>query len=181
MPFSITPKLWHARSVDSTGVESKQSADSLIVPQCIYEPGSFTGLMTLYESNYIKLGQLLDLDDLSAEHASISPLDCDLYLFGVERARYTTTLRLTYIFSDSGKEVPEPNLTLRIYHDARLAEALRWRRVARHRQLKVIADHTRALSDRWRANMMLNKWLDYLIECGHSLRAQLDEPSRSVF
>ena len=31
--------------------------DSLIVPECIYRPGSFTGLMTIYESNYIKLQQ----------------------------------------------------------------------------------------------------------------------------
>ena len=33
-------------------------ADSLIVPECVYRPGSFTGLMTIYESNYIKLSQL---------------------------------------------------------------------------------------------------------------------------
>ena len=32
--------------------------DSLLVPQCVYRPGTFTGLMTLYESNYIKLNQL---------------------------------------------------------------------------------------------------------------------------
>jgi len=32
--------------------------DSLLVPQCVYRPGTFTGLMTLYESNYIKLHQL---------------------------------------------------------------------------------------------------------------------------
>jgi len=32
--------------------------DSLIVPQCVYRPGTFTGLMTLYESNYSKLDQL---------------------------------------------------------------------------------------------------------------------------
>ena len=34
--------------------------DSLIVPECIYRPGTFTGLMTLYESNYVKLLQLIE-------------------------------------------------------------------------------------------------------------------------
>ena len=33
-------------------------ADSYIVPECIARPGSFGGLMTLYEANYIKLTQL---------------------------------------------------------------------------------------------------------------------------
>lgn len=166
-----------------TTYAQEQCADGLIVPQCVYRPGSFTGLMTLYESNYIKLSQLLDLADVSADRCSICSADCDLHLFGVERQRYTTTLRLTYIFAESGEDVAEPNLTLRVYHDARLAEALRWRSIARHAQLRAIADHTRALSDRWRANMMLNKWLDYLIDCGHSFRlpANASTPDASVF
>src|SRR6188768_2109283 len=37
---------------------SRMLVDSLIVPECVYRPGSFTGLMTLYESNYIKLREL---------------------------------------------------------------------------------------------------------------------------
>lgn len=183
MPFSIGSELWHPRSVETISADQERRGDSLIVPQCVYKPGSFTGLMTLYESNYIKLAELLDLDDIASERCSICAADCDLHLLGVERERYTTTLRLTYVFSESGEDVLEPNLTLRIYHDARLAEALRWRGIARHKQLKAISDHTRALSDRWRANMLLNKWLDYLIDCGHSFRVPVrtNRQGASVF
>ncbi len=33
-------------------------ADSLLLPQCVFRPGSFSGLMLLYESNYSKLLEL---------------------------------------------------------------------------------------------------------------------------
>ena len=48
-----------------------QLVDSLIVPECVYRPGSFTGLMTVYESNYIKLRQLTTDFDWSGPSMSL--------------------------------------------------------------------------------------------------------------
>jgi hypothetical protein len=149
--------------------------DSLLVPQCIYRPGTFTGLMSLYESNYIKLHHLAGAFDWAADTiVSASPRDNDLNAEIVRREPYTTTLRLTYWFYDlDGESVPDPDIVLRIYHDARLVEAVSSRDSHRHTKLREIASSSNAeLDRRWRLNMLLNKWLDYLFEVGHSLAAR---------
>lgn len=151
-------------------------ADSLIVPECIYQPGSFTGLMTLYESNYLKLQQLLagELADLRDSVSTIEK-DCDLHLSVLTKDPYTTSLKLTYWFEPgpqdaSGTEpVADPDLTLKAYLDARLLEAVSLAPFHRHHKLREIAQyHAAELDRRWQRNMMLNKWLDYLLDSGHS-------------
>jgi uncharacterized protein YqiB (DUF1249 family) len=149
--------------------------DSLIVPECVYRPGSFTGLMTIYESNYIKLRQLTADFDWSGESMlSSSPQDSDLHAQVLRREAYTTTLRLTYWFEEQpGKCVPDPDLVLRIYHDARLVEAVAGGDRHYHQKLRELAaGRDSELDRRWRINMMLNKWLDYLADVGHALNRQ---------
>jgi len=151
---------------------------SLIVPECIYRPGSFTGLMTLYESNYIKLSQLTTAFEWSGwSMVSTSARDKDLHAQLVRREPYTTTLKLTYWFEESGGVlVPDPDLILRVYHDARLAEAVSGRDRHTHHKLRELAgDSSSELDRRWRINMMLNKWLDYLFDVGHCLHAPADK------
>jgi uncharacterized protein YqiB (DUF1249 family) len=146
--------------------------DSLLVPQCIYRPGTFTGLMTLYESNYIKLHQLAAALDWPGDAlVSSSPRDNDLHAEIVRREPYTTTLRLTYWFPEAnGVSAPDPDIVIRVYHDARLVEAVSSREAHRHTKLRELASSSSAeLDRRWRLNMLLNKWLDYLYEVGHSL------------
>jgi uncharacterized protein YqiB (DUF1249 family) len=148
--------------------------DSLLVPQCIYRPGTFTGLMTLYESNFIKLHQLAAALDWPADAiVSSSPRDSDLHAEIVRREPYTTTLRLTYWFpEEGGVSAPDPDIVVRIYHDARLVEAVSSRDAHRHTKLREWAGSSSAeLDRRWRLNMLLNKWLDYLFEVGHSLKS----------
>lgn len=155
--------------------DTQMIADSLIVPECIYRPGSFTGLMTLYESNYLKLQHLLEgqLSELN-DGVSRSDRDCDLHLCVNARDRYTTTFRLTYWFDTRPQEasesdpVADPDLTLRLYHDARLLEALSVAKFHRHHKLQELArHHIDELDRRWQRNMMLNKWLDFLLDSGH--------------
>ena len=56
-------------------------ADSLIVPECIFRFGSFSGLMTIYESNYIKFARLVgSYPQSDTEWLSTVPGDCDLHL-----------------------------------------------------------------------------------------------------
>jgi hypothetical protein len=156
--------------------ESRVLVDSLIVPQCIHKPGSFTGLMTMYESNYLKLERLLEtIPPVAAALVSRVGGDCDLHLSTVRREPYTTTLKLTYWFTETdaggGVHVPDPDLTIRIYHDARLVEAVGGQRFHRHPVLQDLAlEHSVELDRRWQVNVMLNKWLDYLLDRGHRFR-----------
>jgi uncharacterized protein YqiB (DUF1249 family) len=146
--------------------------DSLIIPECVYRPGTFTGLMTLYESNYIKLHTLAAAFDWPSEGmVSTTRRDSDLHATITRREPYTTTLKLTYWFTEAdGVLVADPDLILRIYHDARLVEAVSGREHHRHHKLRELAVSSGAeLGRRWRINMMLNKWLDYLFDVGHRL------------
>jgi uncharacterized protein len=146
--------------------------DSLIVPECVYRPGTFTGLMTLYESNYIKLHNLTTAFDWPNDmFVSAVTGDSDLHATLVRREPYTTTLKLTYWFREpEGDAVADPDLILRIYHDARLVEAVSGRERHCHHKLRELAVSSGAeLDRRWRVNMMLNKWLDYLYDVGHRL------------
>src|ERR1044072_8535974 len=96
-------------------------------------PGSFVSLMSLYESNYIRLAWLVpDLHTVEGSHVSRVAGDCALHLAVDERARYTTTFRLTYVFDDAGAPLADPDLQIRVYHDARLAEVQACARWPRH-------------------------------------------------
>jgi uncharacterized protein YqiB (DUF1249 family) len=128
--------------------------------------------MTIYESNYIKLSQLTsDFEWRGDSVISVSPNDNDLHIEVARREPYTTTLRLTYWFREpDGSAVPDPDLILRVYHDARLVEAVSGRDRHTHHKLRELAGDSGAeLDRRWRINMMLNKWLDYLFDVGHSI------------
>jgi uncharacterized protein YqiB (DUF1249 family) len=151
--------------------------DSLCRATWRSRPGSFLSLMTLYESNYIRLRQLLgDLQQLPDTQLSESPGDCPLYMRVDERSRYTTTITLTYQFVDGSTLTNDPDLQVRIYHDARLGEALRclrWRRHPLFNTLQAEARYeSRQLDERWQRNIMLNKWLDYCVDRGHSFVAR---------
>lgn len=132
-------------------------------------PGSFVSLMSLYESNYIRLAWLVpDLRAVSGVQVSSIEGDCPLHLSVDESSRYTSTLRLTYMFDDAGVELADPDLQIRVYHDARLAEVQACARWHRHSMLEAMrSELARQLGDRWLRNIMLNKWLDYCVERGH--------------
>ena len=145
-------------------------ADSLLLPECIYRPGSFSGLMVLYESNFLKLRRLIGtLDPETSRWISRARGDSDLYLERTQDAPYTTTVCMTYwLRGESGAVIKDPDMTIRIYHDASQVEAVSCRAGHRHRLLREISDsHAGELSRRWQRNMMLNKWLDYLLDSGH--------------
>ncbi|HEU4654444.1 MAG TPA: DUF1249 domain-containing protein [Steroidobacteraceae bacterium] len=139
-------------------------------------PASFVSLMSLYESNYIRLGWLIeDLHTIPEQTISEVGGDLPLHLRIEERSRYTTTLTLTYLFeSPDGNSLADPDLQIRIYHDARLAEAQACARWHRHELLASLrSELALALGDRWLRNVMLNKWLDYCVERGHRFSAPI--------
>ena len=139
-------------------------------------PGSFVSLMSLYESNYIRLRWLIPhLEAIRTNAISTVPNDCPLHVTIEDRSRYTTTFTLTYLFDvpddaagNPSAPLRDPDLQIRVYHDARLAEVQSCARWHRHEVLESIrSECARALGDRWLRNVMLNKWLDYCVERGH--------------
>jgi uncharacterized protein YqiB (DUF1249 family) len=132
-------------------------------------PGSFVSLMTLYESNFVRLGWLVgDLRAITGRSVSHAGSDCDLYLTPLELSRYTSVFRLTYEFTAEAECIRDPDLEVCVYHDARLAEVRSFRGFQRHSELaKVESGLKRELDQRWTRNMMLNKWLEYCAERGH--------------
>ena len=152
------------------------SSDSLIVPQTEVRPRSFAGLMSVYESNFLRLDSLVkSLASIEGEWTSVGSDDVPLHLDVLERTRYTCTLRLTYRFEEQGEEgsvceILDPDLRLRVYFDGRLAEVMSMSACHRHQILRdIAASHRETLDSRWRRNMLLNKWLEYLHDTGHEI------------
>ena len=143
--------------------------DSHIVPETAAKPRSFVGLMALYESNYLRLRRLIpEVDRLDGCYRSRVAGDCDLHIEILERCRYTVTLSLTYHFETDEGLLIDPDMTVRVYLDGRLAEVMSVGGGQRHARLrKLVNEHRRELDRRWRRNIVLNKWLDYLSEQGH--------------
>src|SRR4051812_47748641 len=150
--------------------------DALSLVSWRSRPRSFVALMSLYESNYLRLeslaGNLRELPDVGVSHV---PDDCELRLSVTERSLYTTSFDLTYLFPtiDPAAGVSTyPDMRVRIYHDARLCEAQEWASQHDHealRRLRGLAE--RELDQRWARNTMLNKWLEYCIDRGHGFRS----------
>jgi len=127
-------------------------------------------LMGLYAENFRRMERLFAVSELTgAQYRSSVGDGLDVRLDVIDRAPYTTCLRLTYAdLCDPVTGEPEPSAWLRLYHDSRQLEATHcylgrgWQDVVGLRpEAQVLADH------RLRMNTFLGKWLQYLGECGH--------------
>ena len=143
--------------------------DYQLVPQTIVRPKSFAGLMALYESNFIRLLHVVpELERLDGCFRSRVAGDCELYVDILERCRYTVTLSLTYYFENGNDRVADPDMTVRAYLDGQVAEAMTLRGSHCHSELRRIEKmHKAELDRRWKRNVVLNKWLEYLTDQGH--------------
>jgi uncharacterized protein YqiB (DUF1249 family) len=127
-------------------------------------------LMGLYGENFDRIERLLDSRRLApGQYRSVGhdqlPLDVDV--LGVHA--YMSELRLSYAIIDPVSGQPDPSVYVRVYRDARLAEAThcyvgrQWQDVlGMYPSPKVLFGH------RLRMNSFLNKWLDYLDVQGHA-------------
>ena len=143
--------------------------DCQLVPQTIVKPNSFVGLMSLYESNYLRLLQLIpEIERLDGCFRSRVAGQCDLHVEVLERCRYTVTLSLTYHFETDQGGIADPDMMVRVYLDGELAESMSLGAKQRHERLrKLVSSQDRELDARWKRNIILNKWLEYLSDQGH--------------
>ena len=126
-------------------------------------------LMGLYAENFQRAAQLFDLAGLQpGTYVSSVPGGLDLRVEVLEVHAYTLELRLSYALQDPLTGQPDPSAYVRIYRDARQAEATHCY-VGRQWQdtLGLYPPPKLLFGHRLRMNSFLNKWLDYLVGQGH--------------
>mgnify|MGYP001203437095 FL=1 len=145
--------------------------DHEIVPQSSAEPGSFVGLMTLYESNYIKLNYLFPkIRQYNTDKSIKSLFGNDIHLGINKKTKYTMIISMTYSFEEIDIIEYEPNLTIKIYFDSRSAEVISIGKLNKKSRLRDITyQNKNIINHLWRRNIILNKWLDYIIDCDYSI------------
>ena len=143
--------------------------DYQLVPETIAKPRSFVGLMALYESNFLRLQQLIpEIARLDGYYRSCVAGDCNLHVEIIERSRYTVTLSLSYFFYEFERRIADPDMHVRAYLDGQLAEAMSLNGGHHHAEIRRLSRlHGPELDARWRRNTVLNKWLEYLMDQGH--------------
>lgn len=148
---------------------------------CCGKPRRIAHLIDLYERNYRLLERLIPELELPFEHAvSKSATDLPLHFIAVERAPYTVEFRLTYEFREEQGLRLEPDFWVKVYRDARVAEALHL--TGRPLWLAEQGGDPEAhdyLNDQWNRNHMLAKWLEYLLHHGHGY-AHVERPRRTA-
>ena len=139
---------------------------------------NFCDLMELYESNYIALRNLIpDIRGLGSHATSVVWGCLDLEYRLIEHTKYTSTFSLTYSFNENNRSYAEPNLEIRMYHDARLVEVLS-AILHKHRYRaddvtsidNLISPDNNVLQSKWMLNRFLHKWLAFCLNRGHVLR-----------
>jgi len=121
--------------------------------------------MDLCDENYTLLLKLAP--GLKAfDGVYLSRLDgaMDLYLEVLEQTPYTTLVHLTYYFSHEEGQQPDPDATVRVYHDSRQVEVVALKQKAL--PLSRSFEHP-VLAQKWKANLFLSKWLSYCVQEGH--------------
>jgi uncharacterized protein YqiB (DUF1249 family) len=141
------------------------------------DPKGFVSLMDLYENNYMRLRRLIpDLQALPDNSISHLPGCLDLHLTILERSKFTTTFSLTYFFDEGEQTFAEPALTIRIYHDANIAEVLAGH--LQHGRLRYEHVSGNAIKVKWKLNRFLFKWLGYCLYLGHSFTSPVNAEAR---
>lgn len=132
------------------------------------------GFMNDCDVNYLRFLQLLpalqDVDHwlFGVESVREKPLS-RVALRVIERSRYTTTVTLEQEY-DYPQWLPSPLITVRLYHDARMAEVLAYQRSAKIRQSY---DYPNAgmfqRDEKAQLNAFLGEWLEHCLNAGCAL------------
>ena len=147
-----------------------------------YTRRDLPALISLYESNYLRVMRLLpDLDVLEGTLVSRVAGALNLYATIEERYKYTTTLLLTYRFVDEAGVALEPNARICVYHDVRAAEVVSHCRRKRTRKVhKWLRGRMPELDHRWEMNRFLFKWLRFCSNQGHIFLNCTAQPATSL-
>jgi uncharacterized protein YqiB (DUF1249 family) len=150
----------------------------------LYKPRTsarFACLMDLYEQNYLLMRLLAPELKRMGPGSFISrvPGAMTLELSDLSHSRYTSTFNLTYRFSGNsvrGRSRREPDLAIRLYHDARSCEVMSGLMPEGRLEVR----RTRDLEEGRRLNRFLNKWLSYCLRQGHAFNDRSEPVAEPV-
>lgn len=161
-------------SARGSGIVPRMLLNSDVFDESAKPKRSFASLMELYESNYELGRQVLGrFIDSGADAWRSNDAELPLQLTILDRAKYTTTVHMTYLFPDDSadaqssagelNQVADPDLEVRFYADAKQAEAYycgRNEHCVFLREFRINVGSS--LERKWQLNQLLHKWLVYL-------------------
>ncbi|PHZ58176.1 dehydrogenase [Photobacterium leiognathi] len=128
-----------------------------------------SSLMRLYETNYAKLLPLLPRSDGVGDERFYRVCDDVYCLKIIESTRYTTMISLELQGEQSVADYLSPSLTIRLYHDAKVAEVCSAQQISR---LKPIYDYPNLRmhqkDEKHQVNRFLGDWLNHCLRHGIS-------------
>lgn len=142
------------------------------VPQKAHYVVDLPKFMAECEANYLRLLQLTQNMDVHERRFLIErgELALEHRLTRTEQAKFTTTWCLEIISQVGLGWLKMPKITLRMYHDARLAEVIEWEG---HRRFKPRYEypnvHAFARDEKYQNNCFLGEWLKDCLANGLSL------------
>lgn len=142
-------------------------------------------LGALCEGNYLRLSRLRALEQ-APERVTEFELHRSEHYFGrvriesLQQARYTETLLLEQIHN-AGRWLNNPELTVRVYHDAAMAEVIS---CYRDRRIAAVNDYPNRYmhhpDEKIQVNSFLADWLDFCLDFGHLPLASSAWPADNV-
>jgi len=130
-------------------------------------------LQAACEANYLRLMRLLPQMRTSDETRRIAMSQGDrllgvIVLQVLESCPYTSTLRVTQ--EHCLPWLPVPQMEVRVYHDARMAEVTRAENARRFRGIYAYPNAQMHQPDeKTQLNLFLGEWLGHCLACGHEL------------
>ncbi len=130
--------------------------------------------MWVFENNYRDLLQLFpDLIDMATPAISIQNAQMSLSVVVQECSRYTTTLTVKHSFKQQTPYLVDMGMTVRIYHDAQVAEVLSYQ--GEHRfegRYDYPNAQMRHRDEKRQLNQLLHEWLGYCLTHYESFTAE---------
>jgi uncharacterized protein YqiB (DUF1249 family) len=124
-------------------------------------------LMRVYETNYAKLNALLPQDPTMGDSRTYQVGDKAYQIDICEVTRYTTLINLSQC--DLKPIFPLPRMTVRLYHDARVAEVCASEQISRVQPRYDYPNKMMMQKDeKFQLNQFLSDWLTYCLKNGIS-------------
>lgn len=132
----------------------------------VLDAPSVGALVDLCEENYVYMLRIApSLASMQGISYSTLSNHQDLHLEILEQSKYTTIVRLTYYFQGlDGCSEPDPDVVLRVYHDAKQLEvqSLNQKTLPVERLYE-----SPGLLNKWRVSLFISKWLSYCCSQKH--------------
>ncbi len=126
-----------------------------------------SGLMRTYETNYAKLNALLPAQAEVGDIRCYQAAHMIYQMTVTEVTRYTTVVEI--IQSDHSCGYPLPNMQVRLYHDARVAEVCSGGHFSRFKaKYDYPNDKLMQRDEKHQLNTFLGEWLSFCLKSGIS-------------